>query len=54
MAAANILSDIDAEIAALEAKPAKARQIKQGMVQESLTRRIRLVEPRKAVGDTAC
>jgi type I restriction enzyme, S subunit len=38
-----ILSDMDAEIAALEAKLAKARQIKQGMMQELLTGRIRLV-----------
>jgi type I restriction enzyme S subunit len=40
---AEILSDIDAEIAALEAKLAKARQIKQGMMQELLTGRVRLV-----------
>jgi type I restriction enzyme, S subunit len=42
-AIAAVLSDMDAEIAALEAKPAKARQIKQGMMQELLTGRIRLV-----------
>ncbi len=35
--------DMDAEIAALEAKLAKARQVKQGMMQELLTGRIRLV-----------
>jgi len=40
---AEILSNIDTEIAALEAKLAKARQIKQGMMQELLTGRIRLV-----------
>jgi type I restriction enzyme S subunit len=40
---ASILSDMDAEITALEAKLAKARQIKQGMMQELLTGRIRLV-----------
>ena len=34
---------MDAEIAALEAKLAKARQVKQGMMQELLTGRIRLV-----------
>jgi type I restriction enzyme S subunit len=34
---AEIFSDMDAEIAALEAKLAKARQIKQGMMQELLT-----------------
>jgi type I restriction enzyme, S subunit len=42
-AIAALLSDMDAEIAALEAKLAKARQIKQGMMQELLTGRIRLV-----------
>ena len=42
-AIAAILSDIDAEIAALEAKLVKARQVKQGMMQELLTGRIRLV-----------
>jgi type I restriction enzyme, S subunit len=42
-AIATILSDMDAEIAALEAKLAKARNIKQGMMQELLTGRIRLV-----------
>ena len=39
----NILSDMDAEIAALESKLAKARKLKQGMMQELLTGRIRLV-----------
>jgi type I restriction enzyme S subunit len=42
-AIATILSDMDAEIAALEAKLAKARQVKQGMMQELLTGRIRLI-----------
>ena len=42
-AIAAILSDMDAEIVALEAKLAKSRQIKQGMMQELLTGRIRLV-----------
>ena len=42
-AIAAILSDMDAEIAELEAKLAKARQVKQGMMQELLTGRIRLV-----------
>jgi len=40
---ATILSDIDAEIAALETKLAKYKQIKQGMMQNLLTGRIRLV-----------
>jgi type I restriction enzyme S subunit len=39
---ANILSDMDAEIAGLEAKLTKARQIKQGMMQELLTGKTRL------------
>ena len=42
-AIARTLSDIDAEIAALETKLSKARQIKGGMMQELLTGRIRLV-----------
>lgn len=42
-AIAAVLCDIDAEIAALESKLAKARQIKQGMMQNLLTGRIRLV-----------
>ena len=41
-AIAEILSDMDAEIAALEAKLVKARQVKQGMMQELLTGKIRL------------
>ncbi len=40
---ATILSDMDAEIEALEGKLEKARQIKQGMMQELLTGRVRLV-----------
>ena len=39
---ATILSDIDAEITALEQKLAKYKQIKQGMMQELLTGKIRL------------
>lgn len=42
-AIATILSDMDSEITALEEKLAKARQIKQGMMQELLTGRVRLV-----------
>ena len=42
-AIATLLSDMDAEIAALEARLAKARRLKQGMMQELLTGRIRLV-----------
>ena len=40
---ATILSDMDVEIEALEQKLNKARQIKQGMMQELLTGRVRLV-----------
>lgn len=42
-AIAAILSDMDSEITALEEKLAKARQLKQGMMQELLTGRIRLL-----------
>jgi type I restriction enzyme S subunit len=42
-AIAAILSDMDAGIAALEAKLAKAHQLKQGMMQELLTGRVRLI-----------
>ena len=42
-AIATILSDMDAELAALEEKLAKVRNLKQGMMQELLTGRIRLV-----------
>lgn len=42
-AIAAILSDMDTEIAPLEAELAKARRVKQGMMQELLTGRIRLV-----------
>ena len=38
-----MLSDMDVEITGLHAKLAKARQLKQGMMQELLTERIRLV-----------
>jgi type I restriction enzyme, S subunit len=41
-AIAAILSDMDAEIAALEARLVKTRAIKQGMMQELLTGRVRL------------
>ena len=42
-AIATILSDMDAELAELQSRLAKARQIKQGMMQELLTGRIRLI-----------
>ncbi len=42
-AIATVLSDMDGEIEALEARLAKARQVKQGMMRELLTGRVRLV-----------
>jgi type I restriction enzyme S subunit len=42
-AIANVLSDMDAEIVALEARREKTRQIKQAVMQELLTGRTRLV-----------
>ena len=41
-AIAKVLGDMDAEIAALEAELAKTRQLKQGMMQELLTGKVRL------------
>ena len=43
-AIATLLSDMDDEITALQQKLAKYRQIKQGMMAELLTGRIRLKE----------
>jgi len=43
-AIAKILTDMDAEIAAIETKLTKARQIKQGMMSDLLTGKIRLVD----------
>jgi type I restriction enzyme, S subunit len=42
-AIATVLSDIDAELTALEARRNKTRAVKQGMMQELLTGRIRLI-----------
>lgn len=42
-AIAAVLSDMDAEIADIEARRNKTRDLKQGMMQELLTGRIRLV-----------
>lgn len=44
-AIAAVLSDMDAEIEALERRRKKTRLVKQGMMQELLTGRIRLLEP---------
>jgi len=43
-AIATVLSDMDTEIEALDRRRHKARQIKQGMMQQLLTGRVRLVE----------
>ena len=42
-AIAAVLSDMDAELAALEARREKTRALKQGMMQQLLTGQIRLV-----------
>jgi len=47
-AIAAVLSDIDAELAALEARRDKTRDLKQAMMQELLTGRTRLVKPEAA------
>ena len=44
-AIAAVLSDMDAEIAALEARRDKTQDLKQAMMQELLTGRTRLVKP---------
>lgn len=46
-AIAAVLSDIDAEIDAIEARSAKTRDLKQGMMQQLLTGRVRLVMPER-------
>lgn len=48
-AIATILSDMDAEIQAQEQRLGKIRQIKQGMMQELLTGKTRLIKPSKEV-----
>ena len=52
-AIAAILCDMDAEIAALERRLNKTRAVKQGMIQQLLTGRVRLVEPEMAAEQTA-
>lgn len=47
-AIAAVLAAIDAELAALEARRDKTRAIKQGMMQQLLTGRVRLVKPASA------
>ena len=50
---ASILSDMDNEIEALEQKLAKTRQLKQGMMQQLLTGKIRLIEKETITDITA-
>ena len=45
---AGVLSDMDAELASLEARRDKSRDLKQAMMQELLTGKTRLVEPKVA------
>ena len=52
-AIATVLSDMDNEIEALERRRDKARQTKQGMMQQLLTGRVRLVEPESSKEATA-
>lgn len=47
-AIAAVLSDMDAEILALEQRLTKTRHVKQGMMQELLTGRIRLISPEES------
>jgi type I restriction enzyme, S subunit len=47
-AIASIFQDMDAEIASLQHRRDKTQQIKQGMMQQLLTGRVRLVEPGEA------
>ena len=53
IAIAEVLSDMDAEITALEQRLEKTKAIKQGMMQQLLTGRIRLVEPSTPVEASA-
>ena len=46
-AIASVLSDMDAEIAALEERRDKTHAIKQGMMQQLLTGRVRLMKPKQ-------
>ena len=50
---AAVLSDMDSEVAALERRRDKTRAIKQGMMQQLLTGRVRLVQPEMAAEQSA-
>ena len=47
-AIAGVLADMDAEISALEQRLDKTRAVKQGMMQQLLTGRVRLIEPEQS------
>ena len=51
-AIATVLSDMDAEIAAMERRRDKTNAVKQGMMQELLSGRVRLVKPEMAAEQT--
>ena len=53
-AIANILSDMDAEIAALERRRDKTRAVKQGMMQQLLTGRVRLIKLTRTMEASVC
>ena len=53
-AIASVLSDMDAEIAALEQRRDKTIAIKQGMMQQLLTGRVRLVKPSSTMECSTC
>lgn len=53
IAIAIVLSDMDADIEALEHRRDKTRKIKQGMMQQLLTGRVRLVEPQETDAEDA-
>lgn len=52
IAIATVLSDMDAEIKAMERRREKVKRIKQGMMQQLLTGRIRLVKPQSSAPRT--
>ena len=53
-AIAAVLSDMDADIAALERRRDKTRAIKRGMMQQLLTGRVRLVRPPRTTEASGC
>lgn len=53
-AIATVLSDMDTEIESLERRRDKAHQIKQGMMQQLLTGRVRLGAPETTVEPPVC